>query len=80
MLFRSVLEPGVITPFGELLVNPNGHQQLNFVRPVLASDVETFQIPIPHEPTLMGRTCYVQATIIGGGIEFCNALRLVIGF
>ena len=37
-------------------------------------------VPIPKEPTLMGRTAYVQASILGGGYELCNGLRLVIGF
>jgi hypothetical protein len=74
------LDPGVLLPFGELLVNPLGRSQLNAQQAVLATDKETLSFPIPNEPALMGRTCYAQSTILGGRAELCNALKLVIGF
>jgi hypothetical protein len=74
------LEPGRMTPFGELLVNPLGRLQLSVLAPVVSDGAETVSILIPKDPTLMGRTCYAQATIFGGGVEMCNALRMVIGF
>jgi len=74
------LVPGRATPFGELLVNPFGRTQLNFVQALDGGDTQTITVPIPREPALMGRTCYAQASILGGRAELCNALRLIIGF
>jgi hypothetical protein len=73
-------EPGVLTPFGELLVNPLGRYPLNLLRPVFATDKEFLGLDIPRVPSLMGRTAFVQAAILGGRTELCNALRVVIGF
>lgn len=74
------LDPGVLLSFGELLVNPLGRSQLNAQQAVLAGDTSTFSFPIPSDASLMGRTCYAQSTILGGKVELCNALKLVIGF
>jgi hypothetical protein len=76
----AALVPGRQTPFGELLVNPLGRRQLSLILPVTNGVSETLVVPIPHDPTLMGRTCFAQATILGGRLELCNALRLLIGF
>jgi hypothetical protein len=74
------LDPGQLTPFGELLVNPLGLSQFSVARPVFSSDKEYVGMDIPRDPSLMGRTCYVQAAILGGGVELCNGMRIVIGF
>ncbi len=76
----AMFSPGRMTHFGELLVNLLGRTQHSLVVPVLTGETETITVPIPREPALMGRVCYAQATIFGGGIEFSNGLRLVIGF
>jgi hypothetical protein len=76
----GLLDPGRKTPFGELLVNPLGRTQINLLLPVLTGTTETISLLIPKDPALMGRICYAQATILGGGVELCNGLRLVIGF
>lgn len=76
----ALLVPGRMTPFGELLVNPLGRTQLAVVLPVADGLAAPLVLPIPRDPILMGRTCYAQATIFGGGVELCNALRMVIGF
>ncbi|NOT29926.1 MAG: MBL fold metallo-hydrolase [Planctomycetes bacterium] len=76
----AMLVPGHLTRFGEVLVNPLGRTQLSIARPVLTGTTETLTLAIPRDPTLMGLTCYAQATIFGGGIELTNGLRLVIGF
>jgi hypothetical protein len=76
----AMLMPGRLTPFGELLVNPLGRTQLSLARPIVNGTTETLVLPIPHDPALMGLTCYAQATIFGGGVELSNGLRLVIGF
>jgi hypothetical protein len=73
-------DPGLLTPFGELLVDPLGRYPVSVARPVFAGDKEYIGMDIPRDPALMGRTCFVQGSVVGGGIELCNALRIVIGF
>ena len=81
-LFGSdcLYDPGVLTPFGELLVNPNGRYPFSIARPISLSDEEYLGMDLPRDPALMGRTCFVQGSIVGGGIELCNGLKAVIGF
>jgi hypothetical protein len=73
-------EPGLTTPYGELLVNPLGRYPFAFLRPVVTSDKEFIGMDLPRDPALMGRTVFVQGSVLGGGIELCNALKVVIGF
>ena len=73
-------EPGLATPYGEMLVNPLGRYPLNVTRPVFALDKELVGMDIPKIPSLMGRVLYVQGAILGGRVELCNALRIVLGF
>ncbi len=81
-LFGSdcVFEPGVLTPLGELLVNPYGRQRLSILRPILATGKEYIGMDLPRDPALMGREIFVQAAIGGGKTELSNGLRIVIGF
>lgn len=81
-LFGSdcMLTPGVLTPFGEMLADPRGQTLLSILNPTLSTDKEFVGFDIPHDATLMGRSCYVQGTILGGRVEMCNGLRLLIGF
>jgi len=75
-----LLQPGLLTPFGELLVDPAGRPRLSLSRPVVSPDKEYIGMDIPRDPALMGRTSYVQAVIVGGKTELSNGLHLVIGF
>jgi len=75
-----LLQPGLLTPFGELLVDPLGRPRLSITRPVLSTTKESIGMDIPRDPALMGRTSYVQAVIVGGKTELSNGLHLVIGF
>jgi len=74
------LESGQPTAYGELLVDLLGQHPFSITRSVLNGSIESIEVEIPKDPTLMGRTFYAQAAIAGGGAELCNALRLVIGF
>ena len=75
-----LLNPPLLTPYGEVLVNSLGRLQISALVPVSAPDVQQFVLAIPNDPVLMGRNCYVQGTILGGELEFCNGLRLIVGF
>ncbi|MEQ1891888.1 MAG: hypothetical protein ABL998_05035 [Planctomycetota bacterium] len=75
-----LLNPPLLTPYGEVLVNASGRIQINALVPVTTADVQSFTLPIPNDAALMGRNCYVQGTIFGGQLEFCNGLRLTVGF
>ena len=81
-LFGSdcMLRPGVLTPFGEMLADPRGQTLLSIVNPTLSEDKQFVGFDIPRDATLMGLSCYVQGTILGGRVEMCNGLRLLIGF
>jgi hypothetical protein len=72
------LDPGVVMDVGELLIDPARRQ---FLTVALAGSggIDRFDIPIPNDPSLLGTTCYVQASVLGGKPELCNALELVIG-
>jgi len=82
LLFGSdcLLRPGQLTPYGELLIDPLGRQQLSIARPVFTGLKEYIGVDIPRDPALMGQTFFAQGAVLGGGVEFCNALKLVIGF
>lgn len=73
------LNPTSVSIFGELFVDPAGRPLLSMTRSAL-SGVTTLEFDIPRDPTLMGRTYYVQGAIGGGGFELTNGLRVVIGF
>jgi hypothetical protein len=73
-------DPGLQTPFGELLVDPQGRYAFDVLRPVFALDREFIGMDLPRQHGLMGRVCFVQSAILGGGVELCNALRIIIGF
>jgi hypothetical protein len=75
-----LLTPGLVTPFGELLVNPLGRQRLSVTRAVVVAGKEYIGMDIPRDAALMGRESYVQAAIVGGKTQLCNGLHLVIGF
>ena len=75
-----VLDPGLMTPYGELLVDPLGRHRISFSRPVYSLEKEFIGMDIPRDPALMGRESYVQAVIVGGKTELSNGLHLVIGF
>jgi hypothetical protein len=75
-----LLNPPLLTPYGEVLVNTLGRLQINALVPVSAPDIQQYVLAIPNDPALMGRNCYVQGTILGGAPEFCNGLRLTVGF
>jgi hypothetical protein len=75
-----ILNPPLVTPYGEILVNSAGRVQVNALVPISGAEIHSFGMPIPNDPALMGRNCYVQGTIFGGELEFCNGLRLTVGF
>lgn len=75
-----LLDPGVLTPYGELLVDPQGRKRLSLTRPIFSDSKEFIGMDIPRDASLMGRESYVQAVILGGKAEFSNGLHLVIGF
>jgi len=65
--------PGIVLPFGELLVAP----------PIVATDVSAVgvhQIPIPVDASLLGRTLPTQgATYSIGDLQLVNAIDVTIG-
>jgi hypothetical protein len=72
------LDPGLVLRYGELLLDLQSN--VVFTTQVLSSGgVDVIQFPIPFDPALIGLSTYVQATILGGGVELCNALELVVG-
>ncbi len=73
------LDPGRVGDYGELLVDPGGRPIFALWQPS-SGPTDSFSIPIPNDPILMGLVAYAQATILGGIPELCNGLELVIGF
>ena len=73
------LDPGIVLRHGELLIDLESNLLLS-AQIVSSGEVDVLDFPIPNDPMLIGTTTYVQATILGGGIELCNALELVVGF
>ena len=74
-----LLDPGLLTGYGELLLNTMDGPLLSLAQPSSGA-LDLFSVPIPNDSSFMGVVFYVQATILGGGPELCNALQLVIGF
>ena len=72
------LDPGVLTPFGELLVDPQGRKRLALTQ-VLTGAKEYIGMEIPREASLLGRESFVQAAILGARSELSNGLHVVLG-
>lgn len=72
------LEPGLVVEYGELIVDLSSRILFSCTLPS-SGLLDGVPIAIPNETILMGRVATVQATILGGGPELCNALELVIG-
>lgn len=78
--FSQPLVPGIITAFGELVVDPGASFELYSARPV-AGSLSIHSIPVAPQIALVGRTVYTQAAILGGGpVRLCNGLDIVLGY
>lgn len=71
---------GTPTPYGELLID--GSSARVFWRSVMpgANGIASYGYNVPPNLALVGLTSSVQAVILGGGPELCNAIDLVLGF
>ena len=66
-------------PYGELLVDIGSrHYFTSIAAP--AGGIGSHALPIPNDPALAGLRAHLQAAILGGGVELCNALDIVLGF
>jgi hypothetical protein len=73
------LPAGIVYPFGELLIDVfGGRDILRRSRPSTGF-LDDFSLDIPAEQALVGRVGYFQAWVVGGGVELCNGLDVVLG-
>lgn len=78
--FAEPFEPGLLTAYGELVVDPTTSFELYSTRPV-AGSLSIHSIPIASQIGLVGRTIYTQAAILGGGpVRLCNGLDVTLGY
>ena len=77
----SAPQSGFFLHGGELLVRlPAQGARFRFVRSApTGGGVAHFSLPLPHDLALVGLESSVQAFVLGGRIEFCNAIDLVLG-
>lgn len=71
---------GIMTAYGELLVDRTAlflFQSL--AAPAPATGIALHTTSVPANPALIGLRASVQAVILGGGIQLCNAVDLVLG-
>ena len=74
--------PGLMTPFGELLVATEALGGVNYLTSLVVplADLATHSLPVPLDLLLEGFPIATQGLILGGGVELCNALDLTLGF
>ena len=71
---------GVITPLGEVLVDPTGGLALSATAFAFGTSA-TYSIPVPNSPTLAGDVLVAQVLVtIGSTSTLTNALDLTLGF
>ncbi len=73
------LSPGVVYPFGELLIDAFGGRKLVQASRPSTGYLDDFPLPIPADPALIGLIGYLQGWILGGGVELCNGLDVLLG-
>jgi hypothetical protein len=71
---------GNATPYGELLVDGGSARVFWSSAVPAANGIASYTYSVPPELTMVGVTATVQAVILGGGPELCNAIDLVLGF
>jgi len=70
--------PGVLTSYGELLLDIGSPRIMLQAGP--ATGLDAFSVSIPSDPAFIGASGHVQGAILGGGsIELCNAIHPVAG-
>jgi hypothetical protein len=78
--YDAPLAPGVMTKFGELLVDVVNGREILSMGVISTGVVHPFRMEVPADPALIGFPVYLQAAILGGGAELCNAIDVVLGF
>lgn len=78
MLSLDSLPPGVHVLGGQELLARLGPFLLGSTFQAASGSVDTFLSPIPSSPALFGIETTAQGLILGGGIELCNALELLV--
>jgi len=69
--------PPILTPFGELLINPS--PLILTSTAAVSGGLSVHSIPIPAVYSLGGVTVATQGVAIGSGVGLCNALDLKLG-
>ena len=78
VLGRVAAHPGLATPYGELLIDPASTLVLRSAVPGSGLVVHAGNVPL--DLALLGRGAALQAVILGGGTELCNAVDVVLGY
>ena len=76
--FRAAPNPGVLLPFGELLIDLSSTRLFTSSKPAAGFTVHTLAVPL--DASLAGVPLSLQALILGGSPELCNAIDAVLGF
>lgn len=73
---------GVFLPGGELLFYPPpaGMPFFYILRAPAGAGVSRYAVPLPLDLALVGHQSTAQAFVLGGKVEYCNALDLVLGY
>jgi hypothetical protein len=73
---------GMVLKQGEVLVRPRGLGGIEYFRRVVPSGgaVAHHTLPLPADVSLVGLPVYTQALVLGGSVELCNAVDLVLGY
>ncbi len=71
---------GTVLPFGELLVDFASPRLLVATLPVSFGASTLFSFSVPNDPAFAGYRASSQAAVLGGGVELCNALDIVVGY
>ena len=76
--WTAPLEPGVVAPTGELLVDLTSLFLGNLIVPA-SGGPDVLTAAVPNDPGLVGLEIFGQGVLLGGGDELANALHVTIG-
>jgi hypothetical protein len=76
--FHALPSAGTFVPAGEILVDLASPRYA--LSTVAGGGVVVHSSPVPNDMALVGLPAALQALILGGGLELCNAMDVVVGY
>jgi hypothetical protein len=77
LIVRDAPASGPHFPYGEVLIS--GQKLFSAAQPANGAG-NVFAFSVPNDPGLAGIAAFAQGVLVGGGLQLCNALDVVVGY